>query len=76
LTFCRGAEAGPTSNELGAVVALLVSSLGDFFFFFFFIFFFFFLATWLLQSELSPGEVEDEDVETGEEGGRSTLEST
>jgi len=76
LTFCRGAEGGPTSDEPGAVVALLVSSLGDFFFFFFFVFFFFFLATWLLESRLSPGEVEDEDVETGEEGDGSTLEST
>jgi len=68
LTFRRGAEGGSTSDELGAIAALLVSSLGDFFFFF--------LATWLLESELSPGEVEDEDVEIGEEGDRSTLEST
>jgi len=75
LTFHGGAEGGPTSDELGAVVALLVSSLGDFFFFFF-VFFFFFLATWLLEFELSPGEEEDEDVETGEEGDGSTLEST
>jgi len=34
------------------------------------------LATWLLESRLSPGEVEDEDVETSEEGERSTLDST
>ncbi|MBD3775452.1 MAG: hypothetical protein IE921_17980 [Rhodobacteraceae bacterium] len=75
LTLRRGAAGGPSSDELGAVTALLVSSLGDFFFFFF-VFFFFFLATWLLESVLSPGEVEDEDVETGEEGDGSTFEST
>lgn len=76
LTFRRGAEGGPTSAELGAVAALLVSSLGDLFFFFFFIIFFLFLATSLLESGHSPGKVEDEDLETCEEGDRSTLEST
>jgi len=75
LTFRGGAKGGSTSDELGAVAALLVSSLGDFRFFFF-VFFFFFLATWLLESVLSPGKVEDEDVEIGEEGDGSTLEST
>ena len=58
---------------LKGLAAVLASPLGDFFFF---VFFFFFLVTWLLESRLSPGEVEDEDVETGEEGERSTLEST
>ena len=37
--------------------------------------FFFFLASWLLDFKLSPGEVEEEDEEIGEEGERSTLES-
>ena len=62
LTLRRGAAGGPSSDELGAVTACLVSSLGDF------SFFFFFLPTLLLESILSPGEVEDEDVETSEEG--------
>ena len=39
-------------------------------------FFFFFLVSWLLNVELSPGEVGDEDEETGEEGAGSTLESS
>jgi len=38
--------------------------------------FFFFLASWLLDFKLSPGKVEGEDEETGEEGERSTLESS
>ena len=38
--------------------------------------FFFFLATWLLEPRLSLGEVEEEDEGIGEEGERSTLEST
>jgi len=73
LTFRGGAEGGSTSGVLGvgARGILVTSPLGDFFFL---VFFFFFLATWLL--ELSPGEVEDEDPEIGEEGERSTLEST
>ena len=44
--------------------------------FFFLVFFFFFLTTWLLELVLSPSEVEEEDVETGEEGEGSTFEST
>ena len=73
LAFRGGAKGGPMGGVLEEMVALLASHLQDFFFF---IFFFFFLATWLLESRLSLGEVEDEDVETGEEGERSTLEST
>jgi len=75
LTFRRGAEGGPTSGVLGvgARVILVASPLGDFIFL---VFFFFFLATWLFESRLSPGEVEEEDVEVGIEGERSTLEST
>ena len=57
--------------EIAAVA--LASLLSDFFFF---VFFFFLLATWLLESRLSPREVEEEDAEIGEEGERSTLEST
>jgi len=67
LTFRGGAEGGPISGVLEVGAALLASPLEDFFFF---------LATWLLESRLSPGEVEDEDVETCKEGERSTLEST
>jgi len=75
LTFHGGAEGGPTSGGLeGVRVILAASPLGDFFFLVFF--FFFFLATWLLESRLSPGEVEEEDIEVGVEGERSTLEST
>ena len=48
---------------LGAIATDLASLLSDSFFF---IFFFFFLATWLLESRLSPGEVEEEDEEIGE----------
>ena len=58
---------------LGTIVAALASRLFDFFFF---VFFFFFLATWLSESKLSPGEVEEEVKEIGEEGERSTLDST
>ena len=58
---------------LGATTTALASRLSNFFFF---VFFFFFLATWLLESKLSPGEVEEEDEKTGEEGETSTLEST
>ena len=47
---------------LGAIAAELASPLSDFLFF---VFFFFFLATWLVESRLSPGEVEEEDVQTG-----------
>ena len=53
-----------------AIAAVLVSRLSEFFFF---VFFFFFLATWVLESRLSPGEVEEEDEKIGEEGERSTL---
>ena len=74
LTFRGGAKGGPTSGVLeGVTVVLVASPLGDFFFL---VLFFFFLATWLLESRLSPGEVEDEDVEVGVEGERSTLGST
>jgi len=74
LTFRGGAEGGLTSGGLGGVrVILAASPLEDFFFL---VLFFFFLATWLLESRLSPGEVEEEDVEIGVEGERSTLEST
>ena len=51
---------------LGSIAVELASLLSDFFF----------LATWLLESRLSPGEVEEEDEEIGEEGERSTLEAT
>ena len=73
LTFRGGAEGDLASGVLEGVAALVTFPLGAFFFF---VFFFFFLATWLLESRLSPGEVEDEDVEVGVEGERSTLEST
>ena len=59
-------------GDLGTIAAELASLLSDFFFF---VFFFFFLATWLLESILSQGEVEEEDEETGKEGEKSTLES-
>jgi len=73
LTF-RGGLEGLSRGDISETVAVhLASRLSEFFFF---VFFFFFLATWLLESRLSPGEVEDEDAETGEEGERSTLEST
>ena len=72
LTFHGGLEGFSREDFLGAIAAELASPLSDFFFFVFF----FFLATWLLESRLSLGEVEEEDVETGEEGERSTLEST
>ena len=55
------------------IVIDLASILSDFFFF---IIIFFFLATWLLESRISPGEVEEDDEEIGEEAERSTLEST
>ena len=74
LTFRGGLGVISTEGFLGAIAAKLASPLSDFFFFF--VFFFFFLATWLLESRLSPGEVEEEDAEIGEEGERSTLEST
>ena len=65
LTFRGGLEGLSRGGVSEAVAALLASRLSDFFFF---VFFFFFLATWLLESRLSPGEVEDEDTETDEEG--------
>jgi len=67
LAFRGGAEGGSTSGVLGTC------PLGDFFFL---VFFFFFLATWVLEARLSPGEVEEEDVEVGVEGEISTLGST
>jgi len=73
LTFHGGLEGLSRGVIPEAIAALLASRLSDFFFF---VFFFFFLATWLLESKLSPGEEEEEDAETGEEGERSTLEST
>ena len=73
LTFRGGLEGLSRGDISETVAALLASRLSDFFFF---VFFFFFLATWLLESRLSPGEVEEEDAKTGEEGERSTLEST
>ena len=73
LTFRGGLEGLLTEGFLGAIAAELASPLSDFFFF---IFFFFFLATWLLESRPSPSEVEEEDEEIGEEGERSSLEST
>ena len=53
---------------LGTIVAVLASHLSDFFFFF--------LATWVLESIISPSEVEEKDEEIGKEGERSTLEAT
>ena len=73
LTFREGLEGLSRGDVSEAIAALLASHLSDFFFF---VFFFFFLATWLFESRLSPGEVEEEDAETGEDGERSTLEST
>jgi len=70
-----GAEGGSTSGVLGegARGILVTSPLGDFFFL---VFFFFFLATGVLEVRLSPGEVEEEDVEVGIKGERPTLGST
>ena len=68
LTFRGGAEGDPTSGILEGGAGLergtvcVGSPLGDFFFL---VFLFFLLATWLVESRLSPGEVEDEDVEVG-----------
>ena len=72
-TFHERLDGVSREGALGAIATTLASRLSEFFFF---VFFFFFLATWLLESRLSPGEVEDEDKEIGEEGERSTLEST
>ena len=58
------------SKGVATLLAYLLSE------FFFFVFFFFFLATWLLESRLSLGKLEDEDEGIGEEGERSTFEST
>jgi len=78
LTFRGGEEGdltlGGLEGELGVVTRLLSSPLVDFFFLVFF--FFFFLATWVLESRLSPGEVEEVDIEVGVEGERSTSGST
>jgi len=65
LAFRGGAEGGSTSGVLGTF------PLGDFFFLVFF-----FLVTWVLEVRLSPGEVEEEDIEVGVEGEISTLGST
>jgi hypothetical protein len=79
LTFRGGAEGDPTSGVLEWIAGLergtlcVGSPLGDFFFL---VFLFFFLATWLLTSRISPGEVQEDDVEVGVEGERSTLGST
>ena len=69
-SFREGAEGGSTSDSF---VVDTTFPLGDFFFL---VFVFFFLATWLVKSKVSPGEVEDEDAAIGEEGKGSTLEST
>ena len=60
-------------GAFGTIVVWLAFCLSNFFFF---VFFFFFLASWLLELKLSPGEVEEEGEEMGEEGERSTLESS
>ena len=73
LTFRGRLDGLSMEGILGETTAALASCLSDFFFS---VFFFFFLATWLLESRLSLGEVEEEDKEIGEEGERSTLEST
>ena len=79
LTFRGRAEGDLTSGVLEWIAGLeggtvcVDSPLGDFFFL---VFLFFLLATWLVESRLSPGEVEDEDVEVGVEGERSTFGST
>ena len=70
LTFHGSLDGSAREDFLSAVAATLVSRLSNFFFFVFF------LATWLPESRLSPGEVEEEDEEIGEEGERSTLEAT
>ena len=69
LTFRGGLECLSRGGVSEAAAVALTSLLSDFFFFFF-------LATWLLESKFSLGEVGEEDAETGEEGERSTLEST
>ena len=69
LTFRGGLGGLSRGDFLGAKAADLASPLSDFFFFFFF------LSTWLLKSRVSPGEVEEEDTEIGEEGERSTLDA-
>ena len=69
LNFCGGLEVLSMEIFLGAIAVELASPLSNFFFFFF-------LATWLLESQLSLGKVEEGDEKTGEEGNRSTLEST
>ena len=73
LTFREGLGGSSRAGVLEATAADLASRLSDFFFL---VFFFFFLATWVLESKISPGEVEDEDEETGKEGERSTFEPT
>lgn len=59
-------------GAFGTITVWLAFQLSDFFFF---ILFLFFLASWLLELKFSPGEVEEEGEEMGEEGERSTLES-
>ena len=66
-TFREGLEGLSMGGAFGVIVARLASRLFDFFFF---------LAFSLLDFKLSPGEVEEEEEETGEKWKRSTLESS
>jgi len=68
MTFHGGSEGLSMGGAFGVTIAWLDSCLFDFFFFFL-------LASWLLYFKLSPGEVEEEGEEMGEEGERATLES-
>ena len=53
LNFHGGLEGSLRAGVLEATTVELASHLSDFFFFF--------LATWVLESKISPGEVEDKD---------------
>lgn len=71
LTFHGGSKGLTIGGEFGVTVAQFASHLSDFFFFF--IIFFFFIASWLLDFKLSPGKLEEEGEEIGEESERSTM---